>query len=154
VQRISLLALGAICAAIVAIAAGNLNSSDFMGAARADSISPLAGLALPKMDSKRGRELYVSKGCVVCHAINGAGGAYGAPLDASTMDPAKNPFEFFARMWLGNKPMIEMQEEKMGGQVELDAQELADIVAFIHDPAMQASFSEDEIPSDIKKLMD
>ncbi len=113
-----------------------------------------AGLVLPKTDSKRGRELYVSKGCVACHSINGVGGADAAPLDAATMDPAMNPFEFFARMWLGTKPMIAMQESRMGQQVEFTAQELGDIVAFIHDAEMQKSFSAGEIPHDIGELME
>lgn len=33
------------------------------------------GLALPPMDSHRGRELFLEKGCVVCHAVNEVGGA-------------------------------------------------------------------------------
>lgn len=113
-----------------------------------------AGLNLPAMDSKRGRLLYVSKACVGCHAINGIGGTSGAPLDAATMDETGNPFEFFARMWLGTKPMIAMQEDKMGQQVELTAQELGDIVAFIHDPAEQKSFSRAEIPDNIEDIIE
>ncbi len=125
-----------------------------LSTASADSTQAPSGLVLPKMDSKRGRELYVNKGCVACHSINGVGGADAAPLDAAAMDPAMNPFEFFARMWLGTKPMIAMQENRMGQQVELNAQELADIVAFIHDPEMQKSFSAAEIPHDIDELME
>jgi mono/diheme cytochrome c family protein len=113
-----------------------------------------AGVSLPMMDSKRGRLLYVSKGCVGCHAINGIGGMSAAPLDAATMDASGNPFEFFARMWLGTKPMIAMQEDKMGQQVELTAQELGDIVAFIHDKAEQSSFSGTEIPDNIEDIIE
>ena len=131
-----------------------VSSTDVLSSASADSAQPSSGLVLPKMDSKRGRELYVNKGCVACHSINGVGGADAAPLDAAAMDPAMNPFEFFARMWLGTKPMIAMQENRMGQQVELNAQELADIVAFIHDPEMQKSFSAAEIPHDIDELME
>jgi cytochrome c2 len=120
----------------------------------ADSTPVSSGLVLPKMDSKRGRELFASKGCVVCHAINGVGGEDAAPLDASTMDPAMNPFEFFARMWQGTKPMVAMQEDRMEQQVDLTAEELADIVAFIHDGAMQKSFSKTEIPESIERLME
>lgn len=121
---------------------------------KAESTPVSSGLVLPRMDSKRGRELFVSKGCVVCHAINGVGGEDAAPLDASTMDPAMNPFEFFARMWQGTKPMIAMQENRMEQQVELTAEELADIVAFIHDGAMQKSFSKTEIPKNIEHLIE
>ena len=130
-----------------------LNSTDDLSST-ADGAPVLSGLVLPKMDSKRGRELFVSKGCVVCHAINGVGGEDAAPLDASTMDPAMNPFEFFARMWQGTKPMIAMQEDRMQQQVEMTAGELADIVAFIHDGAMQKSFSKTEIPESIEHLME
>jgi hypothetical protein len=120
----------------------------------ADDAPPVPGLVLPKMNSQRGRELFVSKACVVCHAINGVGGQDAAPLDASTMDPSGNPFEFFARMWLGTKPMIAMQEERIGQQVDLTAEELGHIVAFIHDAAMQKSFSEQEIPESVEHLME
>ena len=121
------------------------------GQARADS-SP--GLALPQTDAQRGRLLYVSKACVGCHAINGVGGLSAAPLDAANMDPSGNPFEFFARMWLGTAPMIAMQENKMGRQVELTAQELGDIVAFIHDAEAQKGFSAAEIPDNIEDLIE
>ena len=112
---------------------GGLNSNNLVNTARADSTSSAPGLVLPKMDSQRGKVLFASKGCVVCHSINGVGGTNAAALDASTMDPAMNPFEFFARMWLGAEPMIAMQAERMGQQMELTAEELGDIVAFIHD---------------------
>lgn len=125
-----------------------------LSSARADNAPAPTGLVLPKTSVENGRLLYVSKGCVVCHAINGTGGQEAAPLDASTMDPAMNPFEFFARMWLGMEPMIEMQEERMGQQIELNAQELADIVAFIHDAAAQKTFSQQEIPESIEHLME
>lgn len=125
-----------------------------IGIANAGETAPVPGLALPQADAKRGRELYVSKACVACHAINGVGGQNAAPLDASTMDPAGNPFEFFARMWLGTKPMIAMQEDRMGRQVELTAAELGDIVAFIHDEAMQKGFSDQEIPDKIEDLIE
>jgi cytochrome c2 len=128
--------------------------ADVLSPASADSTQLPSGLVLPKMDSKHGRELFVSKGCVVCHAVNGVGGGDAAPLDASTMDPAMNPFEFFARMWQGTKPMIAMQEEKMEQQVELTAEELGDIVAFVHDGTMQKSFSKTEIPKNIERLME
>lgn len=131
-----------------------LNPTGVLGPARTDGAAAPIGLVLPKMDSKRGRELYVSKGCVVCHSINGVGGEDAAPLDASTMDPAMNPFEFFARMWQGTKPMIAMQEDRMAQQVELTAEELAAIVAFVHDGAMQKSFSKTEIPENIEHLIE
>lgn len=114
----------------------------------------LADVVLPPMDAKRGRELYISKGCIGCHAVNGVGGQHAAPLDAASMDPAGNPFEFFARMWIGIKPMIAMQEDKMGQQVDLTAQELGDLVAFIHNAELQKSITISEIPDNIEDIMD
>ncbi len=147
---------------LATVGIGFLSSAALANGDAANATAPVAagsgpapaGLVLPKTDSKRGRELYVNKGCVACHSINGVGGADAAPLDAATMDPAMNPFEFFARMWLGTKPMIAMQEDRMGQQVELTAQELGDIVAFIHDAEMQKSLSAAEIPDNIEDLMD
>lgn len=153
-KRITMAAAGIAVLAAVS-AGGNLPVSISLAPrAHADEAPVPAGLALPKADSQRGRLLYVSKGCVGCHAINGTGGTAAAPLDAATMDPTGNPFEFFARMWLGMKPMIETQETKMGAQVELNAQELADIVTFIHDAAAQKSFSLAEVPDNIEDLME
>ncbi len=149
-----------VIAMFVAVAAGIFSCDacfdtvTLVNAAKADDSGAPRGLMLPKMDPQRGRALFAEKGCVVCHSVNGVGGGDAAPLDASTMDPAMNPFEFFARMWLGTKPMIEMQEKRMGQQAELTAQELGDIVAFIHDEASQRSFSEKDIPDRIEDLME
>jgi hypothetical protein len=91
---------------------------------------------------------------VVCHSINGVGGSDAAPLDASSMDPSGNPFEFFARMLTAMTPMIAMQEDRLGHQVELDGEELGNLVAFIHDESAQKSFSIEEVPEDMQELMD
>lgn len=149
-----LMGLSAVIIGSLAVGEGSLNSNSLVNTARADSSSSSFGLVLPKMDSQRGKVLFASKGCVVCHSINGVGGTDAAALDASTMDPARNPFEFFARMWLGAEPMIVMQAERMGQQMELTAEELGDIVAFIHDEAMQKTFSDKDIPDEIEDLME
>lgn len=112
------------------------------------------GMALPRMDPQNGKQLFASKGCVVCHAINGVGGTDAAALDASTMDRVMSPFEFFAKMWLGAEPMIAMQQSELGYQVEFTGEELADIIAFVHNRALQRTFSERDIPDEIKELME
>lgn len=111
------------------------------------------GLEMPTMDPTRGRQLFASKGCVVCHSVNGVGGEDAPPLDASTMVPRMNPFEFAAKMWRGAEPMIYLQREELGEQIEFTGDELSDIVAFIHDAAEQKKFSETDIPPQIKGLM-
>jgi cytochrome c len=111
------------------------------------------GLMVPKMDAAKGRKLFAAKGCVVCHSVNGVGGTDAAALDASTMTPMMNPFDFTAQMWRGAEAMIEMQREELGAQVEFTGQELADIIAFTHDADEQKKFSDVDIPPEIRKLM-
>jgi len=113
-----------------------------------------AGLVLPAMDSARGRELFASTGCVVCHSINGVGGFDAPMLDAEFMDQPMNPFDFAANMWRGAETMVQMQREELGDVIQISGQDLADIIAFVHDPVQQALFSEDEIPDDIREMME
>jgi mono/diheme cytochrome c family protein len=111
------------------------------------------GLEMPQMNAAEGRRLFASKGCVVCHSVNGVGGADAPPLDASTMERRMNPFEFTAKMWRGAEAMIYLQREELGEQVEFTGEEFAHIVAFVHDEAEQKKFSGADIPSQIKGLM-
>jgi len=112
------------------------------------------GLAMPPMDAHRGRELFVNKGCVVCHQANGVGGEIGPPLDAADMPSPMNAFEFAARMWRGAGAMIQMQQDLFGDQIELTGQDLADLVAFAHDEAEQRELSKDEVPARFRDLID
>ena len=102
-------------------------------ATRMMSLMRDVGLVLPPMDSGRGRVLFAEKGCVVCHSVNGVGVEIGPSLDASDMPSPMNAFEFAARMWRGAAAMTAMQEEAMGGVIDLTGQELADLIAFAHD---------------------
>jgi cytochrome c len=117
-----------------------------------EQIAP--GLIMPAMNPVRGKMLFASKGCVVCHSINGVGGEDAPKLDASTMAPQMNPFDFFAKMWRGAAPMIMMQMHEIGHQIEFTGQDLADIVAFVHNAQVQKSFTEDDVPPEIKQLME
>ena len=113
----------------------------------------MMGLYMPTMDPARGRRLFASKGCVVCHAVNGVGGEDATPLDASTMRLPMSPFDFAAKMWRGAPAMISMQDDELGEQIQFDGGELADIIAFVHTPLEQARFSEADIPKRIRELM-
>ena len=112
-----------------------------------------AGLMMPTMNAARGRELFASKGCVVCHSINGVGGEDAPMLDAEFMDEVMNPFEFAARMWRGAGAMVALQEDELGGQIDLTGEELADIIAFVHDAAEQTRFSMSDVPEEIEEMM-
>ncbi len=111
-------------------------------------------LMAPKFDASLGRELFASKGCVVCHSVNGIGGEDAQPFAAEYMDEMMNPFEFAARMWRGAPFMVKLQEEELGAQIDLTGEELAAIIAFVHDAEEQARFSMDDIPHEIEDLMD
>ena len=113
-----------------------------------------AGIMMPKMDPAKGRLLFASKGCVVCHSINGVGGEDASMLDAEFMSMPMNPFEFAARMWRGAPAMIGAQEDELGAQIEFTGEELGNIIAFVHDAGEQAKFSEDDIPAEIEEMME
>ena len=110
-------------------------------------------MSMPRMDATRGRKLFVAKGCVACHAINGVGGHDATALDAHTMTPMMNPFEFAAKMWRMAPAMIYAQEEALGEQILFTGDELADIIAFVHDDGEQHNFTEADISPEAAKMM-
>jgi mono/diheme cytochrome c family protein len=101
-------------------------------------------------DPARGRALFVSKGCVACHAINEIGGTSAPPLDVEAAPGEVDPLDFVARMWRGAEAMIFMQQEELGAQIDFTGQELADIIAFVHDPREQRKFSEADVPPELR----
>lgn len=111
------------------------------------------GLVIPPMSSHRGREIFLDKGCVVCHSVNGVGGEVGPDLDAANMPSPMNAFEFAARMWRGAPAMVLMQEEQLGEFINLTGEELADLVAFVHDAHEQEELSIDQVPEKFLHLL-
>lgn len=111
------------------------------------------GLEIPGFDPVKGRKLFAAKGCVVCHSVNGIGGEDAPEFSADYMDNPMNAFDFAANMWRGASAMIDMQENELGEQIDLSGDELAAIIAFVHDAEEQARFSQADIPEDIEDLM-
>jgi mono/diheme cytochrome c family protein len=101
----------------------------------------MAEAAALRGDAARGRTLFVTKGCVVCHAINEVGGTSASPLDAEGEAGEVDALDFVARMWRGAEAMIFMQQRELGVQIDFTGQELADIIAFVHDPRERRTFS-------------
>ena len=97
--------------------------------------------------------LFAEKGCVACHAINGVGGHDATPLDAHNMDPVTHPFDFMAKMWRVAPLMIKAQEEALGEQIMFTGEEIADIIAFVHDDDQQHEFTDALITPRIRKMM-
>ena len=110
-------------------------------------------LYFPRMDSAMGMRLFASKGCVTCHSINGVGGHNSARLDAHSMKPFMNPFEFVAKMWRMAPAMIAAQEEALGEQILFSGDEIAHIIGFLHDDSQQHKFKASMIPPKVLKLM-
>lgn len=109
---------------------------------------------LTPANSARGKQLFVNKGCVVCHSVNGAGGDAGPPLDADPSNRTIDVFEFAARMWKGAEEMVALQVREVGFPIELNGQELAHLAHFLHDYEAQQSFSDENIPPIVRKLLD
>ena len=110
-------------------------------------------IAFVDMDASRGRKLFVGKGCIVCHSVNGIGGATGPSLDAHESLPKIDVFEFAARMWRGAELMLAFQKLELGYQIQLTGRELAHITAFAHDRKEQEKLKETDIPPKIWRLM-
>jgi hypothetical protein len=128
------------------------------GASHVKSSSPIgrdhgARLVMPLMNPERGKRLFVSKGCVACHAINGVGGHDAPAMDAHQMNGLMNPFDFAAKMWNHAPAMIAAQEGAIGEQIHFTGDELADITAFIHDDEAQHAFSENDLTPAARKMM-
>ena len=70
------------------------------------------------------------------------------------MSQPMNPFEFAANMWRGAETMVMMQREELGYAIPMSGSELADIIAFVHDPREQAKFTRADIPDDIQDVME
>ncbi|MFQ5775199.1 MAG: c-type cytochrome [Kiloniellaceae bacterium] len=117
------------------------------------STAGMPNMRMPRMDPSRGRRLFVEKGCIACHAINGVGGHDAANLDAHTMTPVMNPFEFAAKMWRMAPYMIAAQEEALGEQIIFTGDELADIIAFVHNDEEQHKFTEADLTPEARRMM-
>lgn len=104
-------------------------------------------------NSARGKQLFVNKGCVVCHAVNGAGGDSGPALDVDPSVRKIDVFGFAARMWKGAEQMVALQVMEVGFPIDLNGQELAHLAHFLHDHEAQQSFSDEDIPAIVRKLL-
>jgi len=127
-------------------------------AAAQDGTTPAATgearlLVMPLADAEEGKRLFVGKGCVVCHAVNGVGGKAAPPLDAARDGRTIDPLDFAARMWRGAPTMIVLQEMELGYQIELTGEEIAHLAAFAADADIQTGFRESDIPEVIRDWM-
>ncbi len=128
--------------------------ADHVKSSKSTSAKHGVRLVMPIMNPARGKTLFVDKGCVACHAINGIGGHDAPPMDAHTLSGLMNPFDFAAKMWNHAPAMIAAQEGAFGEQIYFTGEELADMIAFIHDDEAQHDFSEWDMTDKARKMME
>lgn len=107
-------------------------------------------IVIPLVDPERGRRLFVTKGCFICHSIGGVGGKAAPVLDATGEAASLDLMGFVARMWRGAPAMLELQLLELGYRIELDGAEIADLAAFAADPKAQRDFSSEDIPDPLR----
>jgi cytochrome c len=107
---------------------------------------PRMSIVMPVVDAKRGRRLFVTKGCFICHSVNGVGSKVAPALNAEPTSKTIDVTGFSARMWRGAPIMFALQSMELGYRVNFTAAEIADLAAFTSDPRAQEGFSLEEIP--------
>ncbi len=144
----------AVLAPLVAMALFGPAAADHVPASTRLDMGHGAQLVLPIMNPERGKKLFVNKGCVACHAVNGIGGHDAPNMDAHANMGLVSPFDFAANMWNHAPAMIYAQQEALGDQIYFTGQELADIIAFVHDHDSQHGFAEADMTAQAHKMMD
>ena len=105
----------------------------------------------PDMNARRGRILFITNGCVICHQVNGVGGLAAPDMSVSTAPESVNPLDFSARMWRGAPAMTALQAVELGYVIALDAQDIADLAAFAASPDEQRLLTLESTPEGMRE---
>lgn len=81
-------------------------------------------------DPSIGGQLFVSKGCVKCHAVQGEGGKTGP--DLGIIDPDSTQMELSAEIWNHTPSMIADMEHEGIAKPTLTGQEFSEIIAYLY----------------------
>ena len=111
---------------------------------------PRIAVELPEMNARRGRILFITNGCVICHQANGVGGRAAPAISAETAPAAVNPLEFSARIWRGAPAMTALQAIELGYVIDLSAQDIADLAAFAASPEEQRLLTLEATPAGMR----
>ncbi|MEM9442923.1 MAG: hypothetical protein AAGA73_20975, partial [Pseudomonadota bacterium] len=88
----------------------------------------------------------VTKGCVLCHAVNGVGGIAAPALDTEGGNGQLDLLGFVVRMWNGAQAMIELQAFELGYQIDLSGEEIGHLAAFAASPEAQRRLTMQAVP--------
>lgn len=104
----------------------------------------------PELNARRGRILFISNGCVICHQANGVGGRAAPDLSARETPALVDPLEFSARMWRGAPAMSALQTIELGYVIDLSAQDIADLAAFAASPEEQKLLTPQSVSAEMR----
>ena len=93
-------------------------------------LAPSLGAAPVIGDPGRGQRLFVSKSCVECHAVRGAGGRIGPDLGRSSVKGSF--YEIVAAMWNHAQTMDAKMKELRLVRPQFEAADLSDLLAFLY----------------------
>ncbi len=81
-------------------------------------------------DPLKGSKLFVSKGCIKCHAIWGIGDALGP--DLAQMSREQNLLQLAGLLWSHSPKMIEIMQERGVSRPTFTPQEMGDLMGYIY----------------------
>ena len=84
----------------------------------------------PSQDPLAGSRVFGAKGCAACHSVNGVGGKVGP--DLGRLPRPRSFYDLATAMWNHLPRMVERMEQRGMARPHLDAQETADLVAFLY----------------------
>lgn len=142
-----------IFAAVIYLALSQASASAQSSGKSPTSTSQRMSVVMPLVDAAKGKRLFVTKGCFICHSVKGVGGKAAPPLDAESASQSIDVLGFVARMWKGAPLMFELQSMELGYRIELSRDEIADLAGFVHDPKAQEGFSKADIPEVVQEWM-
>jgi len=83
-------------------------------------------------DPKRGRDLFTTKRCVVCHAIGGAGGQVAPDLGSRGRGMARSVPEIAGLMWNHSQQMNEEFKRRHIERATFSDTEMADVISYLY----------------------
>jgi mono/diheme cytochrome c family protein len=104
----------------------------------------------PEPNARRGRLQFVTRGCVICHQVNGVGGRAAPSLTVAEGEARVSPLDFSARMWRGASAMTALQSIELGYVIDLEAQDIADLAAFAANAEEQSLMTLQSVPESLR----